>query len=190
MMITTTQPESLFSIAEVRKHLRVVSDREDAEIAGFLAAATQYLDGPNGILGICLATRTMRYEMPGLCADETRMPLGPNVQIETFEYSDPTGAAQTIPSTAFYVGKDTHGQFVRFKSSFQIPEVEAERPDAVRITYTAGFGPPSDVPQPLRSAVLILTSSLYNVRETEVTERLFKSSFGVDDLISPYRSVF
>jgi uncharacterized phiE125 gp8 family phage protein len=68
----------------------------------------------------------------------------------------------------------------------------ADRPDAVRVTMTAGYGGPADVPAPLRAAILLMTGDLYRFRESvavgaAVAELPVSTSVGA--LIAPYRRV-
>ena len=59
----------------------------------------------------------------------------------------------------------------------------ADRADAVTITYTAGYGGPAAVPQPLRAAILLKCQALYDrdPKKAEMLEQAARS------LLGPYR---
>jgi uncharacterized phiE125 gp8 family phage protein len=189
MLTVINPPEPLFSPAEARGFLRVVSTRDDLDIERGILTATAHLDGINGVLGQCVVTQTMRLDLFSLDR-VTHLPLGPNSAVSEVAYFDQTGTRNVLSASAYFVAQDALGFYLKIKDSVSVPPVDPDRPNAVQITFTAGFGPPAAVPQPIKSAVLILVATLFNYREMQVTERVYESSFGVDDLLAPYRRVF
>lgn len=70
-MIRVTPPAtSIVSLPEVKAHLRVDHDHEDALIQSYMDAATSWVDGLDGVLGRCVMEQTWQAS-----ADEIRSGL-------------------------------------------------------------------------------------------------------------------
>ncbi len=167
-----TAPAALpVSRDDSKAQLRVDGNDDDALIDRLIATATGMLDGYAGQLGRALLTQTWRLDLdtfPDRCAIE--LPLPPLQQVLSVTYVDPTGATQTLSDQAFRV--TGVGSYSRARISpalgTQWP-VTARVPDAVSITFRAGFGnAPTDVPAPICSAILAVVASLYSIRETVI----------------------
>lgn len=185
MLTQIGAPSAFITATEAKVHLRIVHDRDDTQITDMIASATAYLDGPEGVLGRCLAPQTW-CETVAAFSDPLRIALGPVTKVESVKYLDPAGAEQTVPAEDYYQHQDGKGAYLRPIPGKAWPGA-ASRDDAVRITFTAGF---DTVPKPIRSAVLLLVSHLYEFREVQVREETFPTGFGFWDLIAPYRRVF
>ena len=73
--------DSAVPLVDVKRHLRVDHDDEDAIIAAYLEAAIAHLDGLSGTLGMALAPQTWRAVF---CegSDTDCLPLGPVISRE------------------------------------------------------------------------------------------------------------
>ena len=57
-------PAQVFTAADFRAHARIRTDAEDTLIDGYIAAATDYLEGEHGILGgLSLMPQTWRLDL-------------------------------------------------------------------------------------------------------------------------------
>lgn len=175
-----TPPGALFTLAEAKAHLRVEHDEEDAMIAAYLAAAVAHFDGYSGILGRCLLNQQWRVTLPVFPARAFLLPF-PGVQIVSIAYFDANNVEQTLGQNDFFIGCDG---VVHFLPETGWPASYA-RPDAVRITFTAGYGAtPDKVPAPIRAAVLFKLGDLYARRDGGAgNEGVIMS------LVAPYRLV-
>lgn len=96
--------EAAVSLSDVKRHLRVDHDDEDALIAAYLDAAIAHLDGYSGTLGIALAPQTWRAVFDA--GDDTDcLPLGPIISRMDPEAADGetsvefvAGYAESIPA--------------------------------------------------------------------------------------------
>lgn len=162
------------TLPEAKAHLRVTSSAEDGLIQGLIDAATQYLDGLNGILGRALAEQEWQESWD---AFQTAFPLriGPVLSIVSVSYTDDAGMAQTA-SGARVVTSDG--------VPYVYPALDAEWPSGsdVVINYLAGY---SSVPAPLKCAILLHIGSLYQNRESFTDGALLP--FAHEALITPYR---
>lgn len=165
---------------------------EDASLMeGLVAAATAHFDGYAGTLGRCLVNQEWRAGFAAWPASSPRilrLPF-PDVSAAAVKYSDASGAEQTLDAALVELGRDALGSFVRLKDDFTSPTLDDDRLDPVRVTLTAGFGgAATDVPAPLRVAIMMLAAHWYEHREAAGEER-FAVPFGVDMLAAPYRRV-
>ena len=113
----------------------------------------------------------------------------PNVQsIASLEYTDSTGVVNTIDPSVYTLVKDNFRAHVVLQKGQQWPEVDLQRGDAVDIQFIAGFGDGiSDIPEPIRRAILLLVSLWYERREPISERPVNQLPFAVDALLANYR---
>lgn len=116
-----------------------------------------------------LIRQTLRLSMPDFpstcgAVRAVRLYRPPVILVESVQYFDADNTLQTV-SAASYYATDEQVPELRFVSSFSAPTVY-DRPDAVRVTYVAGYigvGSPAStqaeaaehVPAELKEAVLV-----------------------------------
>lgn len=182
-----TGPAALpVTLAEVKAALRVDHDDEDRLIESYIDAAVGHLDGWSGVLGRCLITQTWRQDLAEFPpADEIRLPF-PDVQSVSVKYLDRDGVEQTLAAEKYELIETVSGVQIVLAHNQQWPNT-GEYQDAVRITFTCGFGVSgAAVPAPLRTAIMMHVASLYEMRET-ASEKPFTSTGGYEALTAKYR---
>ncbi len=152
---TVAPAETPVTLAEVKAHCRVGENDDDAVLSGLLAAATDYIDGPQGLLGKCMVTQTWVQKLEDF-ADCVRLTVAPVASVSTITYYDADNAEQTLSATVYELRRDTLGAYVALKSDQSWPTIY-DRKDAVTITFFAGVAA-ADVPDTLKTAVLMLVS--------------------------------
>ena len=175
----TTMPVSL---AEAKAYLRVDHDDQDDLITAQIKAATAYLDGYAGILGRALVTQTWRQDFAGF-ADRLPLPVSPVIAIVSVSYFDGGNVQQTLDAGVYDLFADARGAYVTLRPG-QVWPVTFYRPDAVTITFTAGFGAAADVPEPIRQAILLIVQRLFDGTDTSIDVAIDRT---VHALIAPYR---
>lgn len=176
--------------AEAKAHLRVDFSDDDAMISAIIGAAVAHLDGWTGLLGRCMVNQVWRQDF---CywpvSGCLRLPF-PDVSNVVVKYSDTDNVEQTVSATLYDVLEDERSAFVRLKDTFTSPSLYDDRVDAVRVTFTAGYGAAgSNVPAALRSAVLLLVGHFYQHREAVTGGQRAELPLGVAALIGPYRRI-
>lgn len=185
----TAPTTSILTLEETKVHLRVAHDDEDDLITSLIAAATAFIEGPQGI-GIALLNQSWRLSLDGF-TPSIRVPLGPVASITSVTYRDAAGTPQTL-SAALYEA-DTDGSTATI-----FPAVNASwpstsgRPGCVKVTFVSGYGDdPADVPADLRAAALLLVGHLYSNREAVVgttgSVTPLELPLGVEAILSRYR---
>lgn len=182
-VLVTPPAEQVITLAEAKDHLRVDSDDEDTLITAIVQAATDYLDGYNGVLGRCLVTQTWRQDFP--CWYHT-LPLPfPTASDVAVAYDDADGNAQTVAGA--YVAGTVGGPVVSFPASFSQGSLQADNAAPVRVTFASGYGAADDVPWSIKAAILLHVGTLYQYRET-IADNV-KPTGAYEALIAPHRWV-
>lgn len=171
----------------IRAHSRIDTADEDGLLDAYIAAATQYVDGPAGVLGRALITQTWRqdFRMFGLL----RLPLAPVQSITSVTYWDGDNASQTLSSDTYVLREDAAGAYVDLAPDQSWPAAYY-RPDAVSVTFVAGYGDAAtDVPEPIRQAIRMMVAHWYEHREAVTMEAAAEMPLAARALLGLYRRV-
>ena len=132
--------------------------------------------------------RGYRFQ-PFLELDRGHLADTPNVSVQ---YYDANNALQTLdPSVYFTTGQQDDTRYGRL----WLNEVggkswpnTAARPDAVKVTATYGWATVAKVPEPLKHAIKLLISQMYEHRTPQVTGTIVATmEHSLDALMGPYR---
>lgn len=179
------------SLVEAKRHCRVDDDNRDNDpvLSSLIDTVTAHLDGYSGILGRALITQTWRQDFPGF-SDCMRLPLGDLISVTSVTYYDADNAQQTLATSVYQGLSDARGPFLTLKPDESWPTTYS-RPDAVRVTWTAGYGATSDsVPAAIRHAALLLVGHWFDSRAAvRIGDSVTELPFAVNALLTPYRRV-
>lgn len=171
------------SVDECKKHGNITATDDDALIADFLQTAFDWLQPPDGVLRVSIATQTLRLSLPCWPSRRIELPAGPVQQIVSVRYFDQNNADVLLSSSEYFQDRD----WLQFAETFTAPSL-FERPSAVRIEYDAGFASPAATPAFVKSAIKMLVANWYEQREAvSIVGPLSLMPLGVDDLIGVYR---
>jgi uncharacterized phiE125 gp8 family phage protein len=122
------------------------------------------------------------------CDDFLRLPRPPLQSVTSVKYIDGSGVQQTWASTNYVVDTASLPGRVRLAYGISWPFVRTQ-PNAVEITYIAGYGDaPEDVPESLKHGLKLWVGNLYENREPLVTGTIaVKLPMSVEALLGPYR---
>ncbi len=177
----TAPTETPVSLDAVKEYLRETEADQDDTITAMIEAATTYLDGWSGVLGRCLVTQVWSQSFDDFPAgDDLQLPF-PDVSSVTVTYYDDAGASQTLSSGAYRLVRDARGAKIALDDDQSWPATD-DRPDAVTVQMTCGYGAATAVPPILRHAIKVLAAAMYEGREGQMT-----GSPAFDHWISPFR---
>jgi uncharacterized phiE125 gp8 family phage protein len=178
---------ALVTLADVRHHLQSPME-DDYLLQRCIDAATARLDGYTGILGRCLLSQDWALSF---CDFDTtlRLPFPDVSAIVSVKYFDEAGAEQTVAGSEYQLYNDARGGFVWFRPEFSPPAL-AERPDAVTVRFTAGYGMAADVPANIRFAIEMMAGQLYDSGAGTESGATAAVPPAVQNLIAPHRRVF
>ncbi|MFQ5535459.1 MAG: head-tail connector protein [Sphingomonadales bacterium] len=187
LSLVTAPAAEPITLAEAKDHLRITGTDDDVYITRLIAAARQHVDGSDGILGRALITQTWDLFLPKFPA-EIRVPLPPLQSVTSIKYIDAGGITQTLAASEYTVDvKRQPGRIVEaFGKSWPATR---DVPNAVEVRFDAGYGlADSDVPEPIRHALLFFIAHLFERREPVVTgTTVAKIPDAADALLASYR---
>ena len=162
----TTEP---LSLDDVKAHLRIDADDEDALISALVAASRQHFERRTGRSLIDTVWRLVLDRFPP-GGGPIRLGNGPVSAVSSVGYIDSAGVSRVLAEETGYLA-DLSGDIGKLSPVFWQPWPcdAAHRPGGVTVQYTAGFGPTADaVPQLVKQALLLLIGHWYENRETVV----------------------
>ncbi len=176
------------SLAEIKDHLRVEHNEDDALVALYLEAAVAHLDGDEGILGRALVTQTWDQTIDDFPhGDDLALMLAGVQSVTSITYRDFNGDPQTFAAES-YMLRQRHGlTWVHLKDDYTWPETDDE-PGAVTVRFLAGYGDAAAVPAALKAALMLHVGHLYENREPVVIgQSVAGLPMAYDALVAPYR---
>ncbi len=179
-----TPPAALpVSLAEAKNHLKIDHNDEDTYVESLIEAATKWAEEYTWRFLIDTEAQLFINNF------ENKIYVGKGCNdISEIAYLDNNDAYQVIPSTNYYLDLNCQPAIIQFKDSYSFP-VTSEKLNLIRISLTAGFGPAaSDVPSPIKSAILLMVGHLYENRQDEISGTVV-SKFSINSkfLLNPYR---
>jgi uncharacterized phiE125 gp8 family phage protein len=186
-LVRVTEPTQLVvTVSEAKVHLRVDHDAEDVLIERVIDAATEQCES---FQRRAFCTQTWKLTLSRFPHGRTiRLPRPPLQSVESIEYRDRNGDLVTLDSEDYRVNDSATPGEVILNRDKSWPST-AHEPDAVQITYVAGYGNGPDVPAAERSAILLYCGHLYENRETVTvgTGPTFRLPMGPEYLLYPNR---
>lgn len=181
-MTTNTVPEPLpqlpFKLADLKEHVTIDLDSEDKRLAKLAWAAVEYVEKETNR---SLAVRTYQkilHCFPSIII----LDKPPTITVESISYFDEDNVQKTITSPNYYLMKSTER-----KSTIHPVDTwptTYDRPDAVTITYTAGY---QVFPFDLEAAIAAIVGTMNENRETVVTGTIVAVIPTWDNIINKYR---
>jgi uncharacterized phiE125 gp8 family phage protein len=186
----------VIALAQARQHLRLDADdtSEDVLVGAAIAAATAHCDGRDGILNRALVAQawTASTDRPAShvagCAAGFVLDFGPVLAVTRIErrlngvdVALPDGAWRVIP-----LAGDRTAIVPALPGGWGTADVD---PQAWRTTFTAGYGATGEaVPAPIRAAILLMMSDLFETRDAKVGANLVENPT-IARLLAPYARV-
>lgn len=167
-------------MAEARDHCRGPAAEDDDVLAGFVQAALTMVGEMSGRV---LAPETWAASFPYVCGD-LKLPKAPVIEVVSITYFDAADVQRTATLADFYVFADEDSCVIRPKAGRAWPTT-IKREDAVTVTFEAGY---ETIPDPLKTAVLMLVGHLYENREAATVGAVaVPVPFGVQEMVGLYR---
>jgi uncharacterized phiE125 gp8 family phage protein len=200
------------SVDEARAHVSAYGSGDDAILTAMIAAAVSHLDGRAGVLGRALIQQTWELSLdhfpdtdhrlwPAACyhwpvthlhaqdVGAIKLPLAPLSSVTWIKYVDETGTQQTLDPATYIVDTTSEPGVVVPAYNALWPVTQKVR-NAVTVRFVCGYGTnATDVPQALRSAILLMVGDLFENREavTGDARAAYVDNPTVARLIAPFR---
>ena len=151
------------SLEEVKAHLRVDHGDEDVLIASLVTAARIHLETMLGLAFITQQWNLVLDRWPDM--GEMVLPLSPVQAINGITLYDENDGTSTIAPSDYSLDAISQPARMIWRGSSYRPK-PGRRYNGIEISMSAGFGTSTtDVPQPLRQAILLLVAYWYEHRE-------------------------
>lgn len=178
------------SMAEVKRHLGLMSEDHDTDLDRMIAAATNMLQKS---IGRQLVTAELRLTLHDFCGPDgfaypIDLPMPPLVTIDAVKYRDTGGVEVTMTSNDYQLVKGENIPARLYPSTTLVwPVVQPHRVDAVIIDYTAGYGDQDDVPAEAKQWLLLVIRHWFDnpsaigtqSKEFELSARSLRASLGI-----------
>ncbi len=180
-ILKTGPAEEPVSLSEAKNHLRVTESDEDALILGLIRAAREQVEADTGRP---LLSQTWQLVVDNFSGD---LELKPGtVSIVSVKYQGTDNVEQTLADTVYELRERGLVPSLALQYDQTWPDV-LSHPNSVTIEFTAGYSEPDFVPQPIKQAMLLLISHLYENREVAAGIKLELVPMAYDCLLSSYR---
>lgn len=183
----TSEPVSL---AEARAHLQDPPQQDDAMISTLITVARQYIEE---VASIRFMTQTWDIFLEEFPDDEDiDLPFAPLQSVTYLKYTDSANTQYTFSSSLYHVDTAHEPGEITLAYGEQWPTVTLKTSNPIVVRAVFGYASASDVPAPLRQAMLLLIEHYYTNRGLVVISdragaRDVEIPFTVSALIAPYR---
>ena len=185
MKVITPPKIEPVSIAEVKDQIGINDTRSDALIARRITEARKWAEEYTSSAFI-EQTRENRWD-----CFEKKHDLPSALTVTSVKYIDTDGVETTLNAADYVLDTYTFIPHVRASYGVTWPSIRSE-PNAVRIQYTAGYGPKSSDVEPLiKEAIILLVGHWMNFQpQAESGISMSRIPYAVRDLLDPYKLYF
>lgn len=180
----TVEPVTL---AEAKAHLRLDSAADDVLVASLVTTSRLQIETA---LSLALVTQTWSYFIDALPRDgAVRLPLRPIQSIDAVRLHHDSGGTTSVAPDSFVLdGAASPARLVQRDAT--VVSAIPRRANAYEFSLIAGFGPlASDVPAPIRQALLLLVAHWYEHRDpAEIGADAARIPAAVSQLLTPWQS--
>ena len=156
----STEPVTL---AETKLHIRVDHIEMDAAITAWIAAAREAAEIFSGKQFV---DATYVYKLDGFphsawFDSRILLPRTPLDSVSSVTYLDTNGDSQTLATSVYEVDTSSLPGRIRLKFNQTWPNTQLH-PEVVTITFIAGYGAASVVPESIKTAIKMIVDDIYN----------------------------
>jgi uncharacterized phiE125 gp8 family phage protein len=174
-------PDEPVSLADAKAFCRVDGDDDDATLELLVAAARQYVEGR---IGQALKPRTVTDVFDDFAKPLTLSVWPVDAASVSVGYVDADGADQDFAE--FEVKAASRPARIILASGAAWPAVSAQG-QAVSISYDAGYDPYTEIPYPLRLAILMIIAARFDNRSGVAAAQISEVPIGVEELLRRHR---
>lgn len=187
LKLKTAPTELTVTLIEAKAHLNILSTDDDTLIEFLIGVATEQAEEITN-RQLMRATYEMTMEILPERFELKKPPLG---AVEKIEYIPDGSSSYSLLDPSFYVVDSTVDPAVVVKHRDMIYPAISWMPNAVRVTYSAGYADTASVPKSIKQWILIRIATLYEHREEIVVGMSvtpIQNDYN-DYLISKYRVI-
>ena len=177
--------ETIITTAQIKAHLRVTNSLEDDLIDSMRNASIAWIEQ---YCDIKIGSYTAEGFLPYFLS--SYIPMGPVISIQSVKYQTTASQANddltTLPAANWFYDLHTRPCRIAFQST---PSTYDYAWLPVKVSMTIGHAVGS-IPEPIIHAIRLLTASLYENRQEEITATTHRLKMGLEALLNPYRIIY
>jgi len=177
--VTTAPASEPITTAEAKSQLRIDSSDEDTLVDNYITVARQTLET---LMRRAFVTQTITLKYDSF-PSRIRLPRPPSTSVTSITYVDTDGATQTWDSANYVLDSQVEPASIQPAYDVDYPNTRTQ-PNAVTVTYVAGYGSASDVPESIRLAIRLLVGSYYENREATSVAKANELPLGIQMLVA------
>lgn len=186
LLVQATAPTG-FAVSkdDVKANARIDHADHDALIDRLIKSATNYIEDQTGRK---LISQNWKYFMDRSPSSRLiALPLAPVQSLEEISYIDVAGIKQTAATAGFNLYASTDDAWIEPIAGTSWPATQC-RPDALSITFKAGYGDTAAaIPEALRQAIILLVCHwLANPEASTMGAVSKETDFSVSALLEPF----
>jgi len=159
-----TEPVTL---TEAELFIRYTQTLQKDVITALITAARRYVEAWTNRT---LVTTTYEYYLEDFC-DVMQMPKSTINSITSITYTDSDGNPQTLATSVYGLDNVSTINTVYLLPEQSWPDVQVQ-PNAVKITFPAGYGAAAAVPEDIKIAIKIMVGFMFEQREAMQEQEL------------------
>jgi uncharacterized phiE125 gp8 family phage protein len=183
LLVRVSAPADIVTLAEAKAHLEYIDTDRDTYIAALIDAATEMLDGPEGMVGKALGEQVWTYSLRYTPADKIDIPAAPVKALQEVTYYDVAGDEQEINVNQFRLVANEDWAYLEPVDGFVWPAL-FDRADAVTFRLQLGM---DAVPVGIKHAALMMIANWFENREAVADKAMLPVPFAVESLINRWR---
>ena len=153
------------SLAQAKIHCRVDHTADDDILTNLIVAARQWCEQ---IMRRSIMTQTRTLSLDDWPNGMIQLPFSKAQSIVSIQYYDQNSNVQTLHAASYYTDFISEPARISFAPATALPVAEIDRINSITVTYVAGYGDASDVPQAISQAILLLVGHWYENREASI----------------------
>ena len=171
-------------LGDIKLHCQIETGDDDKLLEDYIKSVCDYLDGESGVLGRAYIDQTVRQDYSGF-QRKLMLPYGPARELVSVTYYDANNQQKAYEGVNLYNGYS--GAFVDLGDA-NLPETYI-RPDAVSVTYKAGFATVGELPERYKQIVRLIVAGWDRYRPQIVEGGNSELPFGASELIHNLKRV-
>ena len=190
LSLTTAPSREPVNLQQVKDNLRLDTDDDDGLLLGYITAAREWVEGQTK-RAIMNQTYTLSIDDCWPYVDgmpHIRLPINPVRSVSSITYVTGASPNPTLATDQYMVVARKYGSYIAPAYGVTWPSVR-NVPNAITVVFEAGDS--SNVPEPLKLAIMYLATHYYEQRVPIVAGQgntVLNVPYSVESLISPYRS--
>jgi uncharacterized phiE125 gp8 family phage protein len=177
--ITTAPAGMPFDFDEIKEHIRVDHEIEDAVLKTYILAAIDYVEK--------FTWRKLRpttYTGYADSWDTFNIQLHPVTSITSVKYYDAANSLQTMSASDYQTDLISIPASINFLTTYSV----FDRPNAIQIEFVSGYADLYAIPSGLVSGLYLMIGHLFDNRNSTSMVKMHTLPIGLHDILAQYNA--